>query len=237
VKPPLSRLDRSDGSPLPRLDRSGGSPLPRLVLASGSPRRRQLLGELGLDFEVRPPATDETALPGERPEEMVERLAREKALARLEPGELVLAADTIVVIGGRILGKPADAEEARSMLGGIAGREHEVFTGVALAEGARFDGFDAGGRAQRRAALRFAFRLARTRVTMRSLSAEEIADYVATGEPLDKAGAYGIQGLGALLVDSVNGNYLNVVGLPLPAVAECFADLGWRLLDFRRAGG
>jgi septum formation protein len=218
------------------------TPLPRLVLASGSPRRRELLGGLGLDFEVRPPATDETPLPGERPEEMVERLAKEKAIARLEPGELVLAADTIVVIDGKILGKPSDATDARSMLATIAGREHEVFTGVALAEIAFGDGLagrsgfegDAHPDGDARHSLpRLAFRIARTRVTMRPLSTREIADYVTTGEPLDKAGAYGIQGLGALLVESVNGNYLNVVGLPLPSVADCFADLGWRLLDFR----
>ena len=194
---------------------------PRLVLASGSPRRRQLLRDLGLDFEVRPPDADETQLAGETAEAMVMRLARDKALMDLRPGEVHLAADTTVVVDGRVLGKPADAADARSMLSEIAGRDHAVFSGVAVA---RLDGDGEP---------RIASRLVHTRVTMRPLDEREIADYVATGEPLDKAGAYGIQGLGSLLVEAVDGNYLNVVGLPLPTVADCFADLGMKLLDFR----
>ena len=193
---------------------------PRLVLASGSPRRRQLLGDLGLEFEVRPPDADETQLAGESPGAMVTRLARDKALMDLRPGEVHLAADTTVVVDGRVLGKPVDAAEARAMLAAISGRDHIVFSGVAVA---RLDGGP-----------RVAIRLVETRVTMRALDAREIADYVASGEPLDKAGAYGIQGLGSLLVAAVDGNYLNVVGLPLPAVAECFAELGLELLDFRK---
>ena len=195
---------------------------PRLVLASASPRRQRLLAELGLRFDVRPPEADETPLPNETPAAMVDRLARDKALARLEAGELVLAADTTVAIDGEILGKPVDAADARRMLAAIAGREHEVFTGVAAA---MLDG--AGGK-------RLAVRVARTLVRMRALSAAEIADYVATGEPLDKAGAYAIQELGSLLVDSIDGNFTNVVGLPLPTVADCLADLGYRLLDFKK---
>jgi len=192
---------------------------PRLVLASSSPRRRQLLGELGLEFEVRPVDADERPLPGEAPAAMVARLAREKALGRIGADELVLAADTIVVIDGAILGKPRDAGDAAAMLARIAGREHEVFTGVALAaeEG-------------RRAALR----VVRTAVRMRALSAAEVASYVASGEPLDKAGAYAIQGWGAVYVEAIVGNYSNVVGLPVPAVAELFAELGFDLARFRR---
>jgi septum formation protein len=195
---------------------------PRLVLASASPRRQRLLADLGLRFEVRPPEADETPLPGEAPETMVERLARDKALTRLDPGEVVLAADTTVAIDGEILGKPLDPADARRMLGVIAGREHEVFTGVAAATR------DAAG------APRLAVRVARTRVRMRPLTAEEIADYVASGEPLDKAGAYAIQEHGSLLVDSIDGNFTNVVGLPLPTVADCLADLGFRLLEFKK---
>jgi septum formation protein len=193
---------------------------PRLVLASSSPRRRRLLAELGLRFEIRSPDTDESPLPDEGPAAMVDRLARAKALAHLVPGELVLAADTTVAIDGEILGKPVDAEDARRMLARIAGREHEVFTGVALAT------LDGG-------APRCAARVDRTLVRMRPLDDAEIAAYVATGEPLDKAGAYAIQELGTLLVAGITGNFTNVVGLPLPTVASCFSDLGYRLLEYR----
>src|SRR5262245_22025141 len=192
-------------------------PLPRLVLASASPRRRELLSGLGLDFEVRPVDLDETPLPGEEPRPYVLRLAREKAAARAAPGELVLAADTIVVLDGELLGKPRDPEDARRMLAKIAGREHTVFTGIALEEpgdgGDGGDGRDAG----RRAAA-----IEESRVRMASLSAAEIGWYVGTGEPLDKAGSYAVQGLGALLVEAVSGNYTNVVGLPLPATRRLF---------------
>lgn len=193
----------------------------RLVLASSSPRRRQLLAELGLAFEVRPSHADETPLPGEKPEAMVERLARDKALFRVDAGEVVLAADTIVVIDGKILGKPFDTGDAIQMLATLAGRVHDVYTGVAAATLPPDGG-----------APHVAVRVACTEVEMRTLTAQEIAAYVATGEPLDKAGAYAIQGLGSLLVESVRGNYTNVVGLPIPTVAACLADLGERLLDF-----
>lgn len=192
---------------------------PRLVLASSSPRRRQLLGELGLEFVVRPADADERPLPGEAPAAMVERLAREKAVASIGEGELVLAADTIVVLDGAILGKPRDPADAAAMLCRIAGREHQVFTGVALA-----------AEQGRRAALR----VVRTAVRMRALDAAEVASYVASGEPLDKAGAYAIQGWGAIYVETIVGNYSNVVGLPIPAVAELFAELGFDLARFRR---
>jgi septum formation protein len=161
---------------------------------------------------------DETPLAGEAPEETVLRLAREKAAARAEPGELVLAADTVVVIDGKLLGKPRDAADARLMLAKIAGREHTVLTGVALEEPA----------SNRRTSA-----LERSRVRMAALTPEEIEWYVGTGEPLDKAGSYAIQEIGALLVEEVHGNYTNVVGLPLPLTRRLFRELGREMLDFR----
>ena len=194
---------------------------PRLVLASASPRRSALLADLDLGFTVRPPHTDESPLPGERPAELVSRLAREKAQALLEPGELVLAADTIVVIDDEILGKPADDEDARAMLARLSGRDHEVYTGVALADATSTPP-------------RLVSRVERTQVRIRDMSASEIAAYVAGGEPMDKAGAYAIQGWGAVYVEAITGNYTNVVGLPVPAVEGCFRELGYALDDFRR---
>jgi septum formation protein len=191
---------------------------PVLVLASGSPRRRELLSSLGLRFTVRAVDLDETPGDGEPPEELVLRLAREKAAAQAHPGELVLAADTIVVIDGQILGKPRDPQDAIRMLTTIAGREHTVLTGVALED---------PGRNRRTSALE------RSRVRMATLSPEEIAWYVTTGEPLDKAGSYAVQGIGALFVEEVHGNYTNVVGLPLPLTYRLFREMGWELLGFR----
>jgi septum formation protein len=191
---------------------------PRLVLASGSPRRREFFAGLGLSFQVRPPEVDETPLPGEEPRAYVERLAEEKARAGGQSGELVIAADTTVVLDADILGKPADTEEARAMLTRLAGRWHEVLTAVAVNE-------PGSGRRARG--------VASSLVRMAALSPERIAWYVATGEPLDRAGAYAIQGLGALLVEEVQGNYTNVVGLPLPLVAALTAELGYDLLSFR----
>jgi septum formation protein len=161
---------------------------------------------------------DETPRAGEPPEETVIRLACAKAAARAEPGELVLAADTVVVIDGELLGKPRDEEDARRMLTRIAGREHTVLTGVALEE---------PGRGRRASALE------KSQVRMAALTPEEVHWYVATGEPLDKAGSYAIQDLGALIVEEVHGNYTNVVGLPLPLTRRLFRELGWELLDFR----
>jgi septum formation protein len=187
-----------------------------LVLASASPRRRELLAGLGLQFTVRPADVDETPRDGEEPGAYVLRLAREKAAAVARDQELVLAADTTVVIDGEILGKPSDEEDARRMLRRLSGREHEVLTGLALCE--------AGGRD--------ASSVERSRVRMAALSEDEIAWYAATGEPLDKAGAYAIQGLGSLFVEAVAGNYSNVVGLPIPAVYRLFAALGIDLKGF-----
>lgn len=188
-----------------------------LILASSSPRRRDLLAGLGVRFTVRPVDLDETPRPGEEPREYVLRLAREKATARLEPGELVLAADTSVVLDGEILGKPADQAEAREMLGRLAGREHTVLTGIALAGGGD------GARTEVEA----------SRVRIAAMSDEEIAWYAATGEGLDKAGAYAAQGVGALFVEAIAGDYTNVVGLPLPATYRLFREAGRDLRDFR----
>ncbi|MDX1503080.1 MAG: nucleoside triphosphate pyrophosphatase [Thermoanaerobaculia bacterium] len=182
-----------------------------LVLASGSPRRSELLSALGLRFTVRPVDLDESVLPGEDPAEYVLRLAREKARARAGDGEVVLAADTTVVLDGRILGKPEGAGEARRMLAELAGRWHEVLTGVAL--------FEPAGP-------RLVADLETTRVRIGELDPARIEWYVGTGEPLDKAGSYAVQGLGALFVEEIRGNYTNVVGLPLPLTARLFTRLG-----------
>jgi septum formation protein len=166
---------------------------------------------------VRAVDLDESTRPGEEPGDYVLRLAVEKAAAQAGPGELVLAADTTVVIDGEILGKPTDPADARRMLARIAGREHTVLTGVALNEPAR---------GRRAAAVDAA------KVRMAPLSEEEIAWYVGTGEPLDKAGSYGVQGLGAMYVEAISGNYTNVVGLPLPLTRRLFGELGYDLRDF-----
>ncbi|HYG64518.1 MAG TPA: Maf family protein [Thermoanaerobaculia bacterium] len=196
--------------------------MPDLVLASASPRRRELLAGLGLRYVVRPADVDESVRPGEPPADYVLRLAIEKAEALARPGELVLAADTTVVIDDEILGKPGDADEARRMLRQIAGREHTVLSGVALFEPDRAKG--------RRAAA-----LESSRVRMAALDDEQIGWYVSTGEPMDKAGSYAIQGLGAMFVEAVFGNYTNVVGLPLPLTRRLFAELGYDIRDFSPA--
>ncbi len=191
--------------------------MPRLVLASASPRRRELLAALGLTPPVRPVDVDETPIDGEAAVDCVLRLARAKAEASARPGELVLAADTLVVLDGAILGKPKDPREARAMLGRLSGRDHLVQTGVAVRDG------DTAA---------VAAAVETTRVTIAPITAEQIADYVATGEPLDKAGAYAIQGLGAVFVERIDGNYSNVVGLPLPLTRRLFGELGYDLLAF-----
>jgi septum formation protein len=173
---------------------------------------------LGVRFTVRAVDLDETPRPGEEPRAYVLRLAQEKAAARAEPGELVLAADTTVVVDGDILGKPEDPDDARRMLRLLADREHEVLTGIALEEPGR-------GRAAD---------VVETRVRMAPLTEEEIAWYVGTGEPMDKAGAYAIQGIGSLFVEGVDGSPSNVVGLPVQAVYRLFARLGYDLRDFTR---
>jgi len=184
-----------------------------LVLASASPRRRELLSGLGVPFEVRPADVPEVRRPGEEPARFAARLAREKATAVARPGEWVLGADTIVVVDEEILGKPADAADARRMLALLSGRAHHVLTAVALiGPGGELAGELVGD----------------TVVEFRDLTGEEIADYVAGGEPMDKAGAYAIQGGAGRFVRRTEGSYSNVVGLPVEEVAELLARCGLR---------
>lgn len=174
-----------------------------LILASRSPRRAELLQAAGIPFEVFAVDVDESVAKLEPPGEHVRRLARQKAEAgfALHPDAVVLGADTIVLVGGEILGKPRDAKDAVRMLRVLSGREHEVLTGVAIVS--------------RRGPV---VEVARTRVWVNPLQEVEISDYVATGEPLDKAGAYAIQGLGSKFIDRIQGSYSNVVGLPVALV-------------------
>jgi septum formation protein len=178
----------------------------RLVLASASPRRADLLRAAGYDFDVRPADVDERVRAGEGPEPYARRLAEAKAL-RLgrHPALPVLAADTVVVVDGEVLGKPADPDDAARMLRRLSGRVHEVLTAVAL--------IPAG-----RGPVPVEVAVERTRVEFRQLVEAEIAGYVATGEPMDKAGAYAVQGRAAGFVRRLEGSYSNVVGLPLPLV-------------------
>lgn len=189
---------------------------PRLLLASGSPRRRELLARLGVPFEVRRPDVSEVPRPGESPSQLVARLALEKARAGREPGAVALGADTVVVAAGAILGKPEDAEDARRMLRALSAASHEVWTGVAAV----------GESADR-------VGLCRTEVRFRRLEEGEIGAYVASGEPMDRAGAYAIQGGAAGFVESVDGDYESVVGLPLGLVAELLAEFGFALAGER----
>lgn len=194
-------------------------PCPHLVLASGSPRRLDLLRRLGLEPTVRPVDIDETPQAGEAAEPYVARLAREKAeAAPLECGEIVLAADTIVALDGRLLGKPHDAPTAAAMLRDLSGRRHQVMTGVAVR--VPRDGGDSN------APDAIAVEVVTTHVDFARLTDQQIAWYVATGEPMDKAGAYGIQGAGGVFVDRVEGSDTNVVGLPLAVAARMLAAAG-----------
>ena len=186
---------------------------PRIVLASQSPRRRELLTLVGIAHEVRPADIDETLWPGESPEGHSMRLAREKAatIAAHEPNAAVIGSDTIVVIDDEILGKPKDVEGAKQMLRRLAGRAHTVFTAVAVARGDRVHES-----------------VVRVGVTFRELTDQEIAAYIATGEPMDKAGSYGIQGYGATIVERIDGDYFAVMGLPLLTVVRLLAEVGIR---------
>lgn len=192
-----------------------------LVLASGSPRRYELIRSLGLDFEVRAPNVDESPLAGEDPRSYVLRLAREKAMAVAEPGEAVLGADTTVVHGGGIIGKPGDPGDARRMLYRLQGETHTVMTGVALA----WDGADGP---------RLDVEFSRSDVRMQPMTGVEIAAYVETGEPLDKAGAYALQGVGAAFVAEVRGSPTNVIGLPLHVAVRMLRAAGLPVLGAPR---
>jgi septum formation protein len=200
-----------------------------LVLGSRSPRRVELLASIGVQVMGRPCDVDESPLPGEEPRAYVQRIVRVKLRATLQgtpEGPLglhaVLVADTTVTIEGHILGKPEDGSDAAAMLTRLAGRGHEVLTCYALAIAGRPKGDPAWpGDAEE-----MVVRTVATRVGMRALSATEIASYVASGEPFGKAGAYAIQGLGALLIERIDGSYSGVVGLPLCEVALDLARLG-----------
>jgi septum formation protein len=183
------------------------------ILASQSPRRSELLRQIGLSFTIDPADVDETVLSGESPETYAVRVALEKArVASKKAGKgIVIAADTIVELNGTILGKPADAHDAERMLGMLSGNMHRVITGLVLRDVVT-------GKTITRTAV--------TKVWFKGLSPGEIRSYAATGEPLDKAGAYAIQEKGALLVEKVEGCYFNVVGLPLSLLGEMLKELG-----------
>jgi nucleoside triphosphate pyrophosphatase len=183
----------------------------KVVLASASPRRKELLKLVGIEHEVRPSNIDETMHPGETPRAHVERLAREKAtaVAAGHQSAITIAADTIVVVDGEVLGKPADTTVAKRMLRMLSGREHTVLTAVAVSRGGE---------------LRSS--VEEVAVSFRRLRDDEIEDYVATGEPMDKAGAYGIQGFGATIVERVEGDYFAVMGLPLVRLIALLEQLG-----------
>ena len=182
-----------------------------IVLASGSPRRRALLEGLGIEHKVDPAHVDERPEPGELPESLAVRLATDKARAvsANHPGSVVLAADTLVVVDGHILGKPVDDVDAMRMLGALSGREHRVITAVAVARDGAVDA-----------------RFEVTRVWFRRLTDQTIRDYVATGEPLDKAGSYGLQGFGGVLVERIDGDYFCVIGLPIGLTVDLLGAMG-----------
>jgi nucleoside triphosphate pyrophosphatase len=190
----------------------------KLILASASPRRAEVLRNAGIAFEAMATGVDEAPQPNESPEELVRRLAENKArlaaprVAGRDGPVIVVGADTEVVLDGAVLGKPASAEDARDMLRRLSGRTHSVITGLAairLPDGA--------ARTE----------LETTQVTFAPLTPEEVEDYVASGEPFDKAGAYAIQGRGGRFVTRVEGCYFNVVGLPLARLCRILRDLGW----------
>jgi septum formation protein len=178
-------------------------------LASQSPRRRQLLTLIGIEHEVKPANIDETYLPGEEPRSHAVRLARAKVEAIAMPNQVTIGSDTIVVVDGDVLGKPADGDEARRMLRRLSGRSHVVITAVAVSWRGKLvsDAQDVS-------------------VTFRDLTDDDIRAYIATGEPMDKAGAYGIQGFGATIVERVDGDYFAVMGLPLNRLTRLLESLG-----------
>jgi septum formation protein len=186
---------------------------PPLVLASESPRRAQLLSMLGLQFDVIPPLIDESYREGEKPAAHAERLARDKAraVAGARPDALVIGSDTVVVIDGQVLGKPKDDGDAVRMLLKLQGREHVVATAVAVAHGYRLQSA-----------------VEQVRVRFRPFNHVTAEAYVATGEPRDKAGAYGIQGFGSALVERIEGDYFAVMGLPVSRMLTLIEEMGWR---------
>ena len=193
-----------------------------IILASQSPRRRELLERMGIrEFRVVASAADETADPALSPVELVETLSRRKALtvqAQEGTDAIILAADTVVTLDGAVLGKPADEAAARQMLSALSGRRHQVYTGLTVLRG-------------QEAYTEHEM----TEVTFRALSQTEVEAYIATGEPMDKAGAYGIQGYGALLVEGISGDYYNVMGLPVCRLGRILAGMGVDCLNLAAA--
>ncbi len=189
----------------------------KLVLASASPRRQELLYNAGIEFAIEPADIDETPRPGETAQACAERLAQEKALkiAPLHPEAYTLGADTIVVVDGQILGKPADNADAERMLRLLSGRTHQVITGVCLVNPLKTA-----------SSAEFAVASSTTKVILSELSPDEIRDYVATGEPVDKAGAYAIQGRASRWIPKIEGDYSNVVGLPIALVYRMLREAG-----------
>lgn len=188
--------------------------LPPVILASSSPRRRQLLAQIGVQFRVISPDADETPLPDESPQQMVQRLSQLKAraVASQQDHGLVLGSDTTVVLNNVVLGKPTDPSDAHRMLRRLSGNTHTVFTGWAIVDAASGKERIGCGKAD---------------VTFRTLDDDEIAAYVATGSPLDKAGSYGIQDdLGAVFIEQIDGDYYTVVGLPLVQVYCALRAIG-----------
>ena len=194
-----------------------------IILASQSPRRKELLERMGIqDFETISPNVDESAFHGLPPEELVRRLSAEKAAAvagKVGEDAIVIAADTVVALEGAVLGKPADELDAFKMLSALSGVRHQVYTGVTVCR---------GGEKQTAHEV--------TDVTFRELSEEEIEHYIATGEPMDKAGAYGIQGYGALLIQGISGDYYNVMGLPVCRLSGMLARFGVDCLKLAAQG-
>ena len=195
----------------------------KIILASQSPRRKELLERMGIqDFETISPNVDESVFHGLPPEELVRRLSAEKAAAvagRAGEDAIVIAADTVVALEGAVLGKPADELDAFKMLSALSGVRHQVYTGVTVCR---------GGEKQTAHEV--------TDVTFRELSEEEIEHYIATGEPMDKAGAYGIQGYGALLIQGISGDYYNVMGLPVCRLSGMLARFGVDCLKLAAQG-
>ena len=189
-----------------------------IILASQSPRRKELLSQMGLrGFKVTSPEVDETVEEHLPPAQVVEELSRRKALAvarHADGDDLIIAADTVVALEGAVLGKPADQREAFAMLTALSGNRHYVYTGLTVIKGDQV-------MTQHEC----------TTVTFRDLEPEEISHYIATGEPMDKAGAYGIQGLGAMLVSGIEGDYFNVVGLPIFRLSRILAGFGLDLFQ------
>ena len=191
----------------------------RIILASQSPRRRQLLGQIGVEyFEILVPEADESYDPALPPEEIVASICRKKAKAAGaladDPGALIIAADTMVFLGDLRLGKPRDQVDAYTMLSALSGRTHQVCTGVSVCRGERME-----------------TRTETTAVTFRELTQDEIWGYIRTGDPMDKAGAYGVQGRAALFVTGIQGDYFNVMGLPLCLLGRMLEEFGVKLFS------